>query len=68
MRNHIILEESFKYDLPKKENIPNNYQYSEEDGFWRNITNSIPLIEDSDGPKPQTKKQDVETGEDRKGD
>jgi hypothetical protein len=40
--------------------------YSEPLGLWLSA-NGLPMVENPNRPKPQTKKFDVETGEDHKG-
>jgi hypothetical protein len=67
MRKHILLQKAVVYDVPIiKQTIP-GYEYRTEDGFWVNKTTSTPLMFDDIDFKPRTKKEDIETGEDRKG-
>jgi hypothetical protein len=42
-------------------------QYDGVKGYWINIENGNPLMHEDAGFKPRTKKEDIETGEDRKG-
>lgn len=68
MKNNLVIEKSFKYDsIPVGVDIPNDYVYCEESGYWINKNSNIPMMLDVDGPRPRTKKADVETGEDKKG-
>ena len=48
------------------EPFPNSY-YDEILGLWVDADSRIPLIYDPNRPRPKTKKEDVETGEDQKG-
>ncbi|WFS63613.1 hypothetical protein LF599_05465 [Pseudodesulfovibrio thermohalotolerans] len=43
-----------------------SYTYNFLKGFWEN-SSGVPLIDDANGVNPGTKKCDVETGEDVKG-
>lgn len=68
MKNNLVIEKSFKYNRNcVGVDIPNNYEYCEESGYWLDKNSKIPMMLDKDGPRPRTKKEDVETGEDRKG-
>jgi hypothetical protein len=44
-----------------------NSSYDEILGLWVDAESRLPLIYDPNRPKPNTKKADVETGEDQKG-
>ena len=66
--DHIFLEKAFKYDIPKQnEKLFTGYKYDDVKGYWINIENGNPLMHEDAGFKPRTKKEDIETGEDRKG-
>jgi len=66
--SHLLLEKAFKYRIPdKKDPILDNYIYDVDKGYWVNKVNDHPLVYDNDPPRPRTKKEDIETGEDRKG-
>ena len=67
MREHILLEKAFIYDVPITRQEILGYEYSPEDGFWVNKITLMPLMFDDIDFKPRTKKEDIETGEDRKG-
>ncbi len=65
---HIILEKARKYN--KREHsreMLNQFSYNQKLGFWSHKLNNVPLMDESVGFKPRTKKEDIETGEDRKG-
>ena len=68
MKNNIIIEKSFKYAEKIGGNkAPENCIYSERDGFWINLLSQTPMMAGTKPPRPRTKKEDVETGEDQKG-
>lgn len=47
--------------------VKNAYKFFEKNGYWKNpITGEI-LMLSKDSYRPQTKKEDRETGEDQKG-
>jgi len=66
MKKHILLEKAFVYPIPKKKPKLSGYNFSAEKGYWIR-EDGLPLVEDDSTPKPKTKKHDVETGEDQKG-
>ena len=41
--------------------------YDEVLGMWVDTVTHVPLVYDPNRPRPKTKKDDVETGEDQKG-
>lgn len=67
MRKHILLEKAFSYPEPTEKLIPQNYTFVEQCGYWKDsMTGEIMML--SNHPcRPQTKKEDRETGEDQKG-
>lgn len=64
---HILLKRTFKYRKCKDINPPKDYFYNSILGAWINITSKLPLIFADDFKAQGTKKRDVETGEDNKG-
>lgn len=65
---HILLEKAFKYDIPRQNvKLFKGYNYDDVKGYWVNVENGKPLMHEDASFKPRTKKEDVETGEDRKG-
>ena len=66
MKN-ILEQYAFYYPNTKTNPDMSNYSYNEEKGYWINKKTDIVLIKEQDGPQPQSKKCDHETGEDRKG-
>ncbi len=67
MKNHILLEKAHIYNLSRIESELEGCSYDNVNGYWLIDKNQTPVIFDSDWPKPQSKKNDVETGEDQKG-
>ena len=64
---NIIIEKS-KYYTPKVQEFGlNSYTYSKILGYWVSKEDKLPFMESKTAIKPTTKKADVETGEDRKG-
>ena len=68
MKRHILLQKAFIYEIPKIRQEIEGYEYRAEDGFWVNQSTGIPLMFDDIDFRPRTKKEDIEKGEDRKGD
>lgn len=62
---HILLKKSKKYK-PKTISIPNGYEYSKY-GYWYSISDNQALITSKDSFVLVSKKEDIETGEDQKG-
>lgn len=67
MKKHILLEKAFIYPLPKTQPDMNGCYFDFKAGYWKIDINASPVVFGSDRPKPQSKKADVETGEDKKG-
>ena len=66
--SHLLIEKSFKYKIPQdNESLLSAYSYNTDKGYWINKNNGRPLMHEDSQYKPRTKKEDVETGEDRKG-
>lgn len=65
---HIFLDMIFEYDLPEINNGDFNleYGYDRIKGYWVDKEGN-PCIFDPNFSKPRTKKADIETGEDLKG-
>ena len=67
MKEHILLDKAYCYPEPTRTPFPQNCTYIEKSGYWKNdVTNEIMMLS-NDPRRPQTKKQDIETGEDQKG-
>jgi hypothetical protein len=68
MKENLVIHQAFKYEVgSSKIEIPTNYGYNTASGYWVNEMTKTPMVLDPEGIKPRTKKEDIETGEDRKG-
>ncbi len=67
MKNHILLQKAFIYKKRKKLQPPDNFVYDEVLGAWKNILDNSLLINAKNFRALATKKMDIETGEDHKG-
>ena len=66
--SHLLIEKSFKYKVQEQKTaLVNDYFYDNASGYWKSKCNGLPLVHQNNQFKPKTKKCDVETGEDRKG-
>ena len=63
---HVILEKAKKY-LANEKTTHEDYYYSTKDGFWISRSSGKALIFDNSFNSLVTKKCDIETGEDQKG-
>ena len=63
---HILLKTIVPFST-KTENVPNVYRYKPSKGYWVNTETNTPMMKDDEVKKPRTKKADIETGEDKKG-
>ena len=63
---HILLENIFTYKKRRKMFSPKGYEFDHWLGVWKNENKSL-LIESKNFLALATKKHDVETGEDQKG-
>lgn len=67
MKSHVLLENAYRYPNPKVDPIPENCTYNKVRGYWiKNGTAEAMMLSD-DSNCSQTKKCDIETGEDQKG-
>ncbi len=69
MNEHILVSKAKRYDVSKTQTEPVLCTFFLKAGYWTDDVSGIPmmLMDDPKRPKPQTKKFDVETGEDQKG-
>ena len=67
MKNHILLEKAIKYDIPERNLTPNGCSYRANDGYWVENSSNTVMMKSDNPQKPVTKKYDIETGEDHKG-
>ncbi len=63
---HVLLENAKKYISNKLSHIHDGYEYS-DDGYWVSVEDGSPLVQSEALASLSTKKEDVETGEDHKG-
>lgn len=67
MKSHILLEKSFCYENKPRKLTPENCYYDRKNGLWRiESTGEVMMVSDF-AQRPETKKCDIETGEDQKG-
>ena len=67
MKQHILIENAYKYPEPIGISISPSYEFFDEKGYWKNPTTNEIMMLSKDSYRPQTKKEDRETGEDQKG-
>ena len=67
MKQHLLLEKAFIYPLPKEEPKLNGCNFDDENGYWTMDGSNTPFVLDKRGLRPRSKKADIETGEDQKG-
>lgn len=66
-REHPLIERAQKYPLRAVNLAPAGCLYDDEVGAWRIIETDELWVDTHARQGPQTKKQDIETGEDQKG-
>lgn len=66
MNEHLILNKAKKY-ITQNQILPEGCTYNERIGCWINNFKGTALMGSDDPRKSTTKKEDVETGEDQKG-
>jgi hypothetical protein len=64
---HILLQKALKYKKRKKIEAPIGYIFDSILGAWINRIDNSLLINSTNFPALGTKKEDIETGEDQKG-
>jgi len=64
---HILLQKALKYKKRRKIEAPNGYTFNSLLGAWINKIDDSLLIKSANFPALGTKKEDIETGEDQKG-
>ena len=64
---HILLEKAFVYKKGQENFEDENYVYDYSLGYWIKKDNGKPAVYDPEFSEPRTKKEDIETGEDQKG-
>lgn len=66
-KRHILIEKANLFSDKRKENNLDFHQYDSDKGYWKNIKTDLASINDALFMRPATKKCDIETGEDKKG-
>ncbi|MCZ0871257.1 hypothetical protein [Peribacillus sp. AS_2] len=66
-QKHLLIQKAFIYEKPRQKPELNDYVFLDKSGYWIDKKDSQPYVLDTKRPKPRTKKADVETGEDQKG-
>lgn len=64
---HILLQKAFTYKKREKITAPTGYEFDCFLGAWISISDKSLLVNHKDFPGYGTKKNDIETGEDMKG-
>jgi hypothetical protein len=64
---HLLIRKAFKYDVQNSIDEANGSTYDSQKGFWKNSITGDAIINDAEFHPKRTKKADVETGEDKKG-
>ncbi len=69
MNAHILISKAKTYDVSQRNIIPEQCTFYQKKGYWIDDHSRKPmmLMSDPKRPTPQTKKFDIETGEDQKG-
>lgn len=67
MKGHLLLEKAYVYPLPKALLEPDGCVYDSKKGYWVLNGTEQPFILSECSRPPRSKKCDVETGEDQKG-
>lgn len=67
MKDHILLEKAQKYDIPEQNLPPHGCSYRAKDGYWVENSSNIAMMKSDNPQKLTSKKCDIETGEDQKG-
>lgn len=67
MKNHILIEKANKYGISEQNLTPNECTYYAKEGFWVENLSNTAMMKSNNPYKPTTKKEDIETGEDQKG-
>jgi hypothetical protein len=67
MKEHLLLEKAYTYPLPKSVPDMQGCKFDQLNGFWIMEESGEPFVLDGSNPGPRSKKCDLETGEDQKG-
>lgn len=67
MKNHIIIENAKKYNASTQPLTASGCTYDAKKGYWIEDSSNIAMMKSNTSNRPTTKKEDIETGEDQKG-
>lgn len=67
IKKHLLIEKAYIYALPKEKPQFDGCTFNHRWGYWVNNDNKTPYVLDRRTVGPRSKKADVETGEDQKG-
>ncbi|PYG84275.1 hypothetical protein LY28_03695 [Ruminiclostridium sufflavum DSM 19573] len=67
MGKHILLEKAKCYEINMSLPTPDNCIFFSSIGYWVNSITGKPMMQGDNPRKLQSKKHDIETGEDQKG-
>ena len=71
MQQNLVIKNAYRFNSKKQINkridFENAYYYDLSKGFWIDRKTLEPYMSKINRPKVGTKKEDIETGEDRKG-
>lgn len=65
--DHVVIKQIITFPIPASPMIPGGFTYSFVDGMWVDSETNQPLVQTAHMRDPESKKNDVETGEDQKG-
>lgn len=64
---HLLIEKALIYDVPETIENTSGHKYDAKKGYWVCTNNDTPSIYSENFRPPRSKKADIETGEDKKG-
>lgn len=64
---HILLKHASTYEVSSNSFVPEGCHYDQEIGAWIVSETGELFVSTPNRPGPKTKKEDIETGEDQKG-
>lgn len=64
---HILLSKAKKYHENKNGLQPEGFRYDDKIGYWMSNADGSPYVLNQNFCSPASKKHDIETGEDQKG-
>ncbi len=67
MKDHILVAKARRYNRPLLNKINNDCEYDIQKGYWILKSTHEPMMISGISEKPMSKKEDLETGEDMKG-